>query len=356
MNAIEYLRSEHGLTVIQACQLVGLNHETYYVWRREGITDPEVIIRIPTKPNWSLPESVREYVKSKLRSPEYAGYSVTQAFFKLWFNEGMPCSLSTFHRIARELYEEQRTKRKSPNRASTKKPKGFVAKRPLEVLVWDITYLKKCGGGDCYLYTVMDYYSRYIVHAEVFAEQTAEHTVEIFRYTFDKYGLKGRNVVVHADNGSPMKAHCVKELFAEYGVIESHSRPHVSNDNSVMERFYSTIKYQYGLFGHKFMSIDEANAVLALALDKYHKAHHTSLNLATPEARFNGKDQEMIDQFNAHRAAYEEQYPERFANHRKREDKLKVAPPQFLNVPAERRQALLDQGIALTQQVSCPIA
>ena len=97
-----------------------------------------------------------------------------------------------------------------------------VAIAPNQVWVWDITYLfSPIEGMYYYLYTIMDLYSRYVVHFEVHETQIAELAAECIRNAVKKQSMslkqanvniKGMNelengsqLVLHSDNGSPMK-------------------------------------------------------------------------------------------------------------------------------------------------------
>ncbi|SNX67529.1 integrase-like protein [Cereibacter ovatus] len=50
-------------------------------------------------------------------------------------------------------------------------------------------------------------------------------------------------LVLHADNGSPMKGATMKVTMERLGVIASFSRPRVSNDNPFSEALFRTCKY-----------------------------------------------------------------------------------------------------------------
>lgn len=54
----------------------------------------------------------------------------------------------------------------------------------------------------------------------------------------------GENVslLVHADNGKPMRSKDLKSLFEKLHVMSSHSRPHTSNDNAFAESIFATMK------------------------------------------------------------------------------------------------------------------
>ena len=47
---------------------------------------------------------------------------------------------------------------------------------------------------------------------------------------------------MHADRGAPMTSKLVAELLLDLGVMRSHSRPSVSNDNPYSEAQFKTMK------------------------------------------------------------------------------------------------------------------
>jgi putative transposase len=56
-------------------------------------------------------------------------------------------------------------------------------------------------------------------------------------------------LVLHSDNGAPMKAQTMKaKKMEELGVQSSYSRPRVSDDNPYSEALFRTLKY--ALSGH----------------------------------------------------------------------------------------------------------
>ena len=64
--------------------------------------------------------------------------------------------------------------------------------------------------------------------------------------TYHKQGVQPNQLVVHSDNGSPMKAKTMSQVLADLDVTQSFSRPHVSDDNPFSESTFKTIKYHPG--------------------------------------------------------------------------------------------------------------
>ena len=62
-------------------------------------------------------------------------------------------------------------------------------------------------------------------------------------------------------------------LLADLGVTQSHSRPHVSNDNPYSEAQFKTLKYRPG-FPARFTSIEAARAHCQDFFPWYNSEHH----------------------------------------------------------------------------------
>ncbi len=74
-----------------------------------------------------------------------------------------------------------------------------------------------------------------------------------------KQGITRGQLSIHADRGSSMTSKPVALLLADLGVTQSHSRPHVSNDNPYSEAQFKTLKYRPA-FHARFASIEAARA------------------------------------------------------------------------------------------------
>ena len=114
-----------------------------------------------------------------------------------------------------------------------------------------------------YLYLILDIYSRYIVGWEVWESESAENASLLIRKTVLKHGIQphAHPLVLHSDNGSPMKGAIMLETMYKLGITPSRSRPRVSDDNpySLSSSFYypHVIK-RYALFS-LFFKKDEDN-------------------------------------------------------------------------------------------------
>jgi putative transposase len=108
----------------------------------------------------------------------------------------------------------------------------YVAKGPNELWSWDITYLRgPVRGQFLYLYLVVDVWSRMIVAWEVAEEESGEIASQMIVRACRERGVDSNRLVVHSDNGGPMKGATLLATFQVLGIVPSFSRPRVSDDN-----------------------------------------------------------------------------------------------------------------------------
>lgn len=165
-------------------------------------------------------------------------------------------SISTFYRLLRRAGEtgERRRQATHPPRV---KPE-LVAHAPNQVWSWDITKLHGPAKWTSYhLYVILDIFSRYVVGWMVAHRESAALAEVLIRQTCAKQHIGADQLTIHADRGSSMTSKPVALLLADLGITQSHSRPHVSNDNPFSEAQFKTLKYQPDFPG-RFASIEAA--------------------------------------------------------------------------------------------------
>lgn len=147
-------------------------------------------------------------------------------------------------REAEQLYH--RGKAKAPTKRH--KPTAYCATQPNAVWSGGITWLSSVIRGQFfYLYMVMDIYSRKIVGWEAHDNECAEHAATLIEKACWAEQVRGESLVLHSDNGSPMKGLLMLTKLQQLGVVPSFSRPSVSNDNPYSESLFKTLKYNPGL-------------------------------------------------------------------------------------------------------------
>jgi putative transposase len=190
-------------------------------------------------------------------------------------------SVSTFYRLLRSA-GETRQRRAQPTHPAKVKPE-LVATAPNQVHSWDITKLRGPAKWTYYyLYVILDIYSRYAVGWMVVSRESGPLAEALIKQTLAKQGIGRDQLTLHADRGSSMTSKPVAFLLADLGVTQSHSRPHVSDDNPFSEAQFKTLKYRPD-FPDRFTSIEAARLHCHRFFAWYNDEHrHTGLGLHTP--------------------------------------------------------------------------
>ena len=153
-----------------------------------------------------------------------------------------------------------------------------------QVWCWDITWLPGPIRGQFYfLYLIIDLYSRKIVGWEVHEVESSVHARELVQRTVWREGILDQPLVLHGDNGSPLKGATVQALLSRLGITASFSRPRVSDDNAYAEALFRTLKYSPGFPRHGFAALETARDWVHAFADWYNTVHrHRGIKYVTP--------------------------------------------------------------------------
>lgn len=179
------------------------------------------------------------------------------------------------------------------------------AVRPNQVWSWDITYLPTViRGRFLRLYLVMDVWSRRIVGWEVHEDERAERAAALIQRICAESAIDPTGLVLHSDNGKPMRGNTMMATLQWLGIVPSFSRPHVCNDNPYSEALFRTLKHTPAYPRLPFASIDGARQWVAQFVSWYNTGHrHSAIRYVTPEQRHTGADIAILAR---RRAVYED--------------------------------------------------
>lgn len=292
-----------GARQSEACKLIGIEPRSLQRWREQGIGEDR---RAGPKkePQNKLSSAERAQLLRIANSPEYRDLCPKQIVPRLADEGTFVASESTFYRVLRE--ENQLTHR-SPSRPPTKrhKPTEYLATGPNRIWSWDITYLSSpVRGSFFYLYIVLDVWSRKIVGWTVHAEESGEHASAMISAACAREGVEQDQLVLHSDNGGPMKGATLLATLQLLGIIASFSRPRVSDDNPYSEALFRTAKYRPEFPRRPFASLEEARRWVEWFVAWYNTEHrHSAIRYVTPEQRHSGREGEILA---ARREIYEQ--------------------------------------------------
>jgi len=304
-----------GARSAPACAVLGISPRTLQRWREHGGVKADARKQAAQRrePANKLSEPERQRLLAIANSEEFAHRPASQIVPALADRGLYLASESSFYRVLREADQlAHRGKAKAPKH---RRPTPLKATAPNQLWSWDITYLATTVKGMFfYLYLIMDVYSRKIVGWEVFETESAEQAAEVFHKAYLREGIAGQPLVLHSDNGAPMKGATMLATLQRLGVMPSLSRPSVSNDNPYSEALFKTLKYHPGFPDKPFDTVGEAREWVAGFEHWYHEIHrHSGLKFVTPGQRHRGEDSAILERRTILYEAAKAQHPERWS-------------------------------------------
>jgi len=290
----------NGARLFKACKVLKISERTYYRWNSlnrefDSFEDRRAFADHSNPINKLTPEE-RQSVIDVANSKEYASMPPCQIVPALADKGIYICSESTAYRILKEEnMQHHRGRSQEPGKYA--KPTSYTATAPNQVWTWDITYLNgPVKGLFYYLYLILDIFSRDIVGWEVWDKESAEHASELIqRACLAQKRLTTMPLVLHSDNGSPMKGATMLETLYALGITPSNSRPRVSNDNPYSESLFKTLKYTPNYQPKGFDSLESARNWCHNFVNWYRFEHrHSGIKFLTPAERHSGKGIEIL--------------------------------------------------------------
>ena len=282
-----------GARQAKVCEVLGVSARTIQRWKRQGGGDdgragPRHV------PGNALTRQERARVLTVVNTPEYRGLSPKQIVPRLADEGVYLASESTIYRILRE---ERQLAHRTPCRTPTPRPRpSNAADRPNQLWSWDITYLKtRVRGRFFFLYLMVDVWSRKIVGWAVHRNETARHASQLIWDICESSDLDSKGIVLHSDNGGPMRGATMLATLQWLGVVPSFSRPHVKDDNAYSESLFRTLKYRPSYPSRPFGSLEAARAWVGSFVHWYNHEHrHSAIRYVTPAQRHDQREDGIL--------------------------------------------------------------
>src|SRR5262245_48595584 len=176
--------------------------------------------------------------------------------------------------------KKPRTTRTHVTRACT----VHEAMGPNQVWSWDITWLPTTVRGVyLYLYLVMDVWSRRVVGWRVAQRESADVAAALVIQACTEGNVNPQGLVLHSDNGTPMRGSTMLSTLQWLGLVASFSRPHVSDDNPYSEALFRTLKYTPAYPRLPFADLPSAQRWVERFVRWYNGEHrHSAIRYVTP--------------------------------------------------------------------------
>uniref|UniRef100_E6QSY8 Transposase n=1 Tax=mine drainage metagenome TaxID=410659 RepID=E6QSY8_9ZZZZ len=165
-----------------------------------------------------------------------------------------------------------------------------------------------------YLYLFMDIFSRKIIGWQVYEIENSDLAGDVMRDICIRECIEPGQVVLHSDNGSPMKGAAMLATLQTLGVMPSLSRPSVSNDNPYSESLFRTMKYRPVYPQKPFESLLAARQWVTSFVQWYNHEHrHSAIGFVTPAERHEGMDVALLRKRVGVYEAAKKNHPERWS-------------------------------------------
>ena len=327
----------------RACAAISLSARTLQRWQRDQSRGDQRPTRMQAPIN-RLSALERQSLLGVANSAEFGHLSPSEIVPRLADRGQFIASESTFYRVLKAQSQLQHRGAERP-RQQRSKPRALCATAPNELFSWDITYLPTLVIGIYfYLYLFVDIFSRKIVGWQVYGTESSELASEVMRDICERENIAPNQVVLHSDNGSPMKGATMLATLQSLGVMASFSRPAVSNDNPYSESLLKTLKYRPDYPERAFENLFAARQWVGTFVHWYNHEHcHSAIRFVTPGERHAGQDTALLAKRVEVYEAAKAKHPQRWSGSTRNWEPVRVVhlnPDQHVNMKKEEDKIL----------------
>lgn len=289
----EVTTSEIG--VKRTLESFGIARSTFYKWYQKYLKngyDGLETSKRTSKRQWnSIPEEQKDLVVEI--ALEHTELSSRELAHKITDEQGVFISESSVYRILK-----QRDLIPAPNHFLLSAANEFKDKTEFVHQMWqtDFTYFKVIGWGWYYLSTVLDDYSRYIIHWELCDSMKAEDVKRTVNTAIEKAKLKSKaKPKLLSDNGSCYISNELRTyLKDDLKMKQVHGKPMHPQTQGKIERYHRTMKNVVKL--NHFYHPEELVEALEKFVENYNnKRYHESLKNLPPADVYFGRSEQILE-------------------------------------------------------------
>src|ERR1700752_4202680 len=280
---VGYWQQRGPFKVGQLLGWLGLGSSTYYSWPARQGQFNQHNDQVP-KAHWLL---AWEQAAIETYARAHPGQGYRRVGYPKLDEELVPVSPSSVYRVL------QAAGLLSPwERKASSKGQGF--EQPSQAHQhWhiDIAYLK-LGGIFYYLCSVLDGYSRYIVHWEIREQMTETEVQLILQRAREKFPTARPRII--SDNGPQFIAREFKLFIQVCGMTHVRTSPNYPQSNGKLERWHKTVKGE-AIRPQTPLTLQEARRVVDQFVRYYNEVRlHSAIGYVTPKARLTGQDHQIL--------------------------------------------------------------
>jgi len=280
---VVYWHQSGEFKVGQVLNWLGLNSSNYYNWRKRQGQANQHNGHIP-KENWLLAWE-KSAIESYARDHPEEGYR--RLSYMMLDEDVVAVSPSSVYRVLKQAGLLQ-------GWAKTASRKGQGFEQPTQTHQhWhiDIAYLN-LGGTFYYLCSVLDGYSRYLVHWEIRTHMTETDVEIILQRAREKFPAARPRII--SDNGPQFIARDFKLFIRDCGMTHVRTSPGYPQSNGKLERWHKTIKGDC-IRPKTPLTLEDARRVVAQFVRYYNDIRlHSAIAYVAPRDRLSGRDQLIL--------------------------------------------------------------
>lgn len=273
---------------------LGIPKRSFYNWYHKYSVGGLEALR--SKPSGSphtwnrIPDTLRALaVELALEHPEITARELS---VKLLEESGLFISESSYYRILRAAGLLERIEHDFVWAANEYKHKTQF---PNEMWQTDFTHFKVKGFGCYYLCTVLDDYSRYIIHWELCSSMSAQDVARSIDQAMLKAGLPHKNAPkLLSDNGPCYIANSLKEhLSTKFNMKHIHGKPLHPQTQGKIERYHRSMKRVIKL--QHYFAPSELEEAIGEWVEYYNEQHyHESIGNLRPIDVYLGRQDQIL--------------------------------------------------------------
>jgi transposase InsO family protein len=282
------------LGVKQTLEELGISRSTFYVWYKNYLENGYDGLK-PKSPNRkSFWNKIPEKEKKKVReiALEKEDLSPRELAFHITDKKGWFISESSVYRTLKEYNLIT-----SPKWILMAAADEFKDKTKHVHQQWqtDFTYFKIIGWGWYYLATIMDDYSRYIIHWELCSNMESNDAMRVVGQALQITGLTEKNRPrLLTDNGSCYVSNAFKDFIHQQKMGHVQGAPYHPQTQGKIERYHRTMKNVVKLENYYYP--DELRNRLAEFVHFYNNhRYHESLGNVTPADVYFGRQKQIFN-------------------------------------------------------------
>jgi len=283
VDFVNYWSKRSGICVYKFVHWLGIKSSKFYDWKKRYGKVNEHNSWIP-RDFWLEDWEKQAIINFFLSHPD-EGYR--RLAFMMIDADVVAVSPSSVYRV---LSAEGLLRKWKPG--SSSKGDGFKGpSRPHEHWHIDISYLN-IRGTFYYLCSILDGYSRYIIHWEIRESMTEADVEIVLQRAREKFPNENPRII--SDNGPQFIAKDFKEFIRISGMHHVRISPYYPQSNGKIERWHQSLKREC-IRPKCPLSLEDARRIVGNFVNHYNTNRlHSSIGYITPKDKLEGREVEIF--------------------------------------------------------------